>query len=182
MKDYQKKKKKGTEEKQEKTKTTWIVSSSRTSKTGERVWDKRHFCFYCERPFKKISEHWDDMHSEESEVSEIFALEKKSKARRDLIAKLRKAGDYEHNKRVLEGNEKGELIVHKRPKYGDKHTFNQYMFCSDCRGLYKKTALYRHKEQCPSHKPNKKRSRHLRAGAALMPTSTNTSESVQVNN
>ncbi|XP_038063415.1 uncharacterized protein LOC119734131 [Patiria miniata] len=47
------------------------------------------------------------------------------------------------------------------------------MFCSDCRGLYKKTALYRHKKMCPRHKPNKKRTRHLRAGAALMPVSEN---------
>ncbi|XP_071495340.1 uncharacterized protein, partial [Diadema antillarum] len=156
----------------------WIGSSRARAKTGERVWDKVHYCIFCNKGYKKVVEHWFKKHCEEAEVGSISALQIGSKERRSLIAKLRKCGDYEHNSRVLGGSEEGPLVVHKRPKFGTKDNLNTYNFCSGCKGLYKKAALYRHAKKCKRRA--KKRENHQRSGAALMPVNGTVSEKLKV--
>ena len=160
-------------EKQEEVETRensiWISPSRARTNKNDRVWDKVHFCLYCGKGYKKLPEHLYEKHESEPEVSEILSLQKGTAKRRSLIAKIRKAGDYDHNRRVLLGEEAGQLVVHRRPNFcTGKTNFNSYMFCSGCQGLYKKAALYRHSKKCK--RKAAKRQQHQRAGAALMPT------------
>ena len=69
---------------------------------GQRKWDKKHFCFYCDEPQSKLPCHLQSCHKEEREVAEI-ASENNLSARMKLLLKIRNLGNHRHNCQVLRG-------------------------------------------------------------------------------
>lgn len=52
------------------------------NKDGVRVWDKVHYCVYCEKAQQKIARHLERKHSDEREVAHAFSLPVGSKQRK----------------------------------------------------------------------------------------------------
>ena len=74
---------------------------------GQRKWDKKHFCFYCDEPQAKLPRHLRSCHKEEREVVDITSETDRS-ARNNLL--LKNVGNHRHNCKVLREGE-GVLIV-----------------------------------------------------------------------
>ena len=84
-----------------------IIQTSAKTDDGRRVYNKKHFCFYCSKPQAKISRHLMTSHKNEAE---ILALEEmKGKARDAHLDKLRNLGNHIHNVEVLK--EKKGLFI-----------------------------------------------------------------------
>ena len=131
---------------------------------------KKHCCKFCQRSVNKISAHVQNVHSQETEVSRIMYMAKKSKERRDAWIQLAKDGDYRHNYNVLK-NKKGVLI----PKYctsAGKNFDLDYIACPFCKGLYAKQYLTDHIVRC-TNKPDSNAPRNPRSirkeGELLLP-------------
>ncbi|XP_071491989.1 uncharacterized protein [Diadema antillarum] len=123
------------------------ASKARAKKGGK---EKVHYCTFCNRGYTNMYEHLFAEHSDEAEVRSIMALPRLSLERRRCIGKLTNLGDYKHNSRVLGGSAQGPLVVKQRARRGTTGTvnMNSYSFCSVCKGLYKKRALFRHEVKC----------------------------------
>jgi len=110
---------------------------------GQRKWDKKHFCFYCDEPQSKLPRHLQSCHREEIQVVAI-ASETDRSIRINLLLRIRNAGNHRHNCQVLRQGE-GILIVGYRPNHkADPHAYGPCIYCF---GYYVRSDLWRH--QCP---------------------------------
>ncbi|KAK3084356.1 hypothetical protein FSP39_012139 [Pinctada imbricata] len=119
------------------------------NKTGVRVWDKLHFCLYCENSYTNITKHYLGRHKDETEIQRILAMKLGSKERKSALLKIRNSGDYKHNTDVLE---KGSGTVITWTRKEEKTSHSNYLPCEDCLGFFLKANLWRHRKQCPFKK------------------------------
>lgn len=88
---------------------------------------------YCGKIFVKLTHHLLVSHSTELHVIDCFGSAKKSSERSSQIRKLRKKGNYIHNKKVLNAQE-GSLLVCRRPtKHSDP---SEFLPCPHCYGFF----------------------------------------------
>lgn len=66
-----------------------IVQKCKKKKGGGRVYNKRHYCLYCSKPYAKIARHLDQKHSNEEEVARAFSNPKGSAQRKLQISLIR---------------------------------------------------------------------------------------------
>ncbi|XP_064071887.1 uncharacterized protein LOC135193415 [Vanessa tameamea] len=108
------------------------------SKSTTKVRD-RDYCFYCEIFVLNFARHLFRHHIYESDVQKIISKPKKSLERRQLIAALRKKGNYLVNSKEV-------------TKPMRKQKFTEHLPCTDCLGFYSKKLLWKHKKKCTGKK------------------------------
>ncbi|XP_059406406.1 uncharacterized protein LOC132141148 isoform X2 [Carassius carassius] len=157
----QQKKASGTEEPGSSQKAIEGVVVSAFQKRGvSRVYNKRHYCLYCCKPYAKVARHLEGSHANESDVAKALSFPKSSKERRKQLDYIRKRGNYVHNAAVMESG-KGELVPCKRPS--KEAQGKDFMHCAYCQGLFARKVLWRHMRTCMLQpqsvplKPGKKR-------------------------
>ncbi|XP_028415486.1 uncharacterized protein LOC114538508 [Dendronephthya gigantea] len=112
---------------------------------GKRAYDKKNCCFFCSKEFSKLARHLEQKHKDEEEVAAALKFPPSDKRRKDLFAKLRKMGNFNHNIKVIEKRE-GELKVDRRPAAGTDP--KQYLPCTGCNGFFLAHELTRHAATC----------------------------------
>ncbi len=112
---------------------------------NQRIYDKKNFCLYCEKPYAKITRHLKQKHSGEVEIAKALSYKQGSSMQNLLLTKVRNMGNYHHNSAVLSTG-KGEII----PKRQAMHmsTATDYLPCKFCFAMYVKTDLWRHHKRC----------------------------------
>ncbi|XP_029987175.1 uncharacterized protein LOC115417411 isoform X2 [Sphaeramia orbicularis] len=172
-KNPQKYQKRRSKQNTKETEVTSTVSIKTCTKRGakKRTWDKKHYCFYCNKAILKMARHLQRKHMDKKDVAYAFSFEIGSKQRKVLLEKLRNKGDYKHNTHVLEKGS-GELITWKQPS--KKASAKDYLPCPHCYGMFVKWDLWRHQSVCRSKKhleggTKKTRSRVQSLAATLLP-------------
>ena len=118
---------------------------------SKRVYDKKNYCAFCPPShggFSKIAKHLESQHSEQPEIARALQLKKDEKAgnERDVILeKVRKKGNFLHNRKVLQDGI-GELHVEQRPTQETK--FSDFLPCKFCLAFYHNVDLTRHMKAC----------------------------------
>lgn len=124
------------------------ISVMKLKKTaeGQRMFNKKQYCFYCSKSFCKMARHLAQVHKNEVEVAKALSFPKGSKERRINLDLLRNKGNRLHNTNVLKAG-KGVLVP--RQQSTAKHVnFKDYMHCLNCQGLFRRKALWRHMQRC----------------------------------
>ncbi|XP_076855742.1 uncharacterized protein LOC143510359 isoform X2 [Brachyhypopomus gauderio] len=152
---------------------TVVVNAVKRQCDGRRVYDKKHYCLFCLKPFSKIARHLQYVHSNEREVAVACSFPKASKQRKMHLDDLRRRGNYVHNAAVIKtGN--GELVPCKRPPKKAQGT--DFMHCAYCQGLFTRIVLWRHVKVCKlrpedcNAKPGKNRVQSLCAFTQPVPS------------
>lgn len=152
---------------------------------GKRCYGKVQYCIYCSvkgknyNGFTNLSKHILKYHEDESQVSKILEIPKRSPERKLLLEKVRNLGNYEHNMRVLREN-KGEIIPWRCPP--NPVSFKKYVPCKCCKGFFQKKDLWRHLRACPFNKNSDQPSRGCAKEASmLLPSSCEASSAVLEN-
>lgn len=114
------------------------VSVLKLKKTayGQRMYDKRQYCFYCCKSFCKMARHLAQVHKNETEVAKALSFPKGSKERRINLDLLRNKGNCEHNRKVLKAG-KGVLVPRQQPK-AKTVDVKDYNHCLNCQGLFRR--------------------------------------------
>ncbi|XP_065140476.1 uncharacterized protein [Paramisgurnus dabryanus] len=124
------------------------VSVMKLKKTayGQRMYNKKHYCFYCYKPFCKMARHLAQVHKNEVDVAKALSYPKGSKERKINLDLLRNKGNRVHNTNVLKAG-KGVLVPRQQStaKYVN---FKDYLHCLNCQGLFRRKALWRHMSRC----------------------------------
>ena len=131
-----------------------IKVSMKNKKTGKRIWDNVHCCYFCNEKKTKLSKHLTDCHAKELDVEAIEKCEIGSSQRKLLLERLTRLGDYYYNLEVLL-NRRGSLILIRRPNPSEASflTYKDYGPCPGCLGFVRKRDLWRHAKACPHIKP-----------------------------
>ncbi|XP_073841472.1 uncharacterized protein [Musca autumnalis] len=111
---------------------------------------KQHYCMFCNTLQCKIARHFFLKHKNEKMVKMAMALPRKNRERREILEKLRKQGDFQHNT----GNDvnTGTLIVTRRQIHNANHKADYYICCATCKGFYGKSAARAHIRKCSKKK------------------------------
>ena len=124
-----------------------VKMSSNTA--HQRVYDKRNYCLYCEKPYRKITRHLKQKHSDKPDVARALAHRKGSTMHCLLLTKVRNMGNYNHNNSVLSSG-KGQIIP-KRQAISPSAA-SDYLPCKFCFAMYVRTDLWRHIKRCKLQK------------------------------
>ncbi|XP_054863262.1 uncharacterized protein LOC111580683 isoform X2 [Amphiprion ocellaris] len=143
--NLKRKKKKQNGNQKVKVNVTVTVKTCTKREDKKRVWDKKHYCFYCGKPNIKMARHLQRKHMDLKDVAYAFSFPSGSKERKVLLEQLRNKGDFKHNVKVLEKG-KGELVTWKQPS--EKASVQDYLPCSFCFGMFAKKDLWRHRASC----------------------------------
>ncbi len=122
-----------------------VVVSAYQKRGVCRVYNKRHYCLYCCKPYAKMARHLEGSHANESDVAKAISFPKSSKERKKQLDYIRKRGNYSHNAAVMESG-KGELVPCKRPS--KEAQGKDFMHCAYCKGLFARKILWRHVRTC----------------------------------
>ncbi|XP_062381350.1 uncharacterized protein LOC134069402 [Sardina pilchardus] len=124
------------------------ISVMKLKKTayGQRVYNKKQYCFYCCKPFSKMARHLAQIHKDEVEVAKALSFTKGSKERRVHLDLLRNKGNRAHNVNVLKAG-KG-VLVPRQQATAKQVDVNDYVHCLHCQGLFRRKALWRHMARC----------------------------------
>ncbi|XP_067278152.1 uncharacterized protein [Pseudorasbora parva] len=122
-----------------------IVVCEYQKRDGSRVYNKRHYCLYCSKPYAKMARHLESSHVNKSDVARALSFPKGSKERKLQLDYIRNRGNYAHNAAVMESG-KGELVPFKRPP--KKVQGDDFMHCAYCQGLFTRKVLWRHMRSC----------------------------------
>jgi hypothetical protein len=112
---------------------------------GKCIFDKKHYCMYCNKASTNLSKHLMNKHKNEDYVKQINMQDKKSKERKFLLEKVRNLGDYAHNCEVWRKGE-GEIIPWRCPP--EPVDVKEYLSCPDCFASFQRTQLWRHHKVC----------------------------------
>ena len=144
-----------------------------------RIWDKKHYCRYCNKAQSKLARHLILKHKDEMEVQALDCMPLNSHRRRLQLRKLLNEGDYLHNIDVL-SSKAGEIIPYKRPSSSSSH--EQFIPCEYCRAMFVRTSLWKHQKTCP-FKPDSQTDhgghRCQARGGLLLPFSPEASEELK---
>jgi hypothetical protein len=122
------------------------VMKLKKSAYGQRVYNKKQYCFSCQKPFSKMARHLAQVHKNEIEGARALSFPKGSKERKVNLDILRNRGNREHNIKVLKAG-KGVLV--RRQQTAAKHVgVKDYMHCLHCHGLFRRQSLWRHMQRC----------------------------------
>lgn len=94
-------------------------------------------CYFCELDVQNFPRHLQRNHSCEPEVLQIFLKGKKTKERRQLLALLKKKGNFIKNSE--------ECVKPVKQAISPNQSF---LPCSNCLGFYRSKFLYRHRKIC----------------------------------
>lgn len=122
-----------------------IVVNASQKRNGKRLYNKRHYCLYCSKPYAKMARHLESAHIDKMDVAKALSLPKSSMERKKLLDYIRNRGNYAHNAAVMELG-KGELVPCKRPP--KEAQGNYFMHCAYCQGLFTRKVLWRHMRSC----------------------------------
>ncbi|XP_067253173.1 uncharacterized protein [Chanodichthys erythropterus] len=122
-----------------------VVVCEYQKRDGSRVYNKRHYCLYCSKPYAKMARHLESSHVNKSDVARALSFPKGSKERKQQLDYIRNRGNYAHNAAVMESGE-GELVPFKRPP--KKVQGEDFMHCAYCQGLFTRKVLWRHMRSC----------------------------------
>ncbi|KAK9882667.1 hypothetical protein WA026_022718 [Henosepilachna vigintioctopunctata] len=101
-------------------------------------------CYFCEQDVHNFARHMRRNLSCEPEIQQILSKEKKTKERRNLLAVLKKKGNFIINsENCVEPLKQGQL---------PNQTF---LPCTNCLGFYRAKFLYRHPKICLKTDSNK---------------------------
>jgi hypothetical protein len=118
-----------------------------SNSADDRIYDKRYYSLYCDRPLSKIKPHLESQHQNEISVAEMMSKKDKQSALNCLI-KLRNLGNHKHNCDVLRAGS-GMLIVTYRPS-NNQVSADSYAPCPHCYGYYDLNQMWKHvKQRCP---------------------------------
>ncbi|XP_070403971.1 uncharacterized protein [Nothobranchius furzeri] len=147
-----------------------VKMSSNTA--HQRVYDKKNYCLYCEKPYTKITRHLKQKHSDKPDVAKALAHKKGSAMHCLLLTKVRNMGNYNHNCSVLSSG-KGQIIPKRQATYPSGAT--DYLPCKFCFAMYIKTDLWRHHKRCRLQvNEDKAVKRRIQASCSLMLPMENT--------
>ncbi|CAH2009188.1 unnamed protein product [Acanthoscelides obtectus] len=126
-----------------------IVINTAEKKEGKRFRNKVHSCYFCMKLFQNVPRHFETIHSSETIVAKVLAMEKNSKIRKNAFAELIRVGDFNHNCEVL-SLKRGELILVRRPTELEAKSlsYSDYGPCPKCLGFMLKRHLWHHTRNC----------------------------------
>ncbi|XP_039296837.1 uncharacterized protein LOC111054622 isoform X12 [Nilaparvata lugens] len=127
-------------------------------KTSKRVRNK-DYCFYCKTMISTFARHIIRNHSKEMEVQQILSCKKNSSRRKTLLSILRKKGNFLATKTGI--------IRRVRKSADDNETIGP-LPCTFCLGLYKRSALWKHRKKCPLNPGSSCRVAAQAAGLAMI--------------
>ncbi|RXN38006.1 protein FAM171A1 isoform X1 [Labeo rohita] len=113
---------------------------------GQRMYNKKQYCFYCSKPFCKMARHLAQVHKNEVDVAKALSYPKGSKERRINLDLLRNKGNRAHNTDVLKSG-KGVLVPRQQSSAKQVYV-KDYVHCLNCQGLFRRKALWRHMSRC----------------------------------
>jgi hypothetical protein len=144
----------------------------------QRIYDKKNYCLYCEKPFAKITRHLKQKHSDKVEVAKALAHRHGSTMHSLLLGKIRNMGNYHHNCSVLSSGN-GLIIPKRQATY--LSTVTDYLPCKFCFAMYVRTDLWRHHKRCKLQVKNDGPvKRKVQASCSLMlPTDTTISSGLK---
>lgn len=122
-----------------------VVVKAYNNKAGNRIYNKRHYCLYCSKPFAKMARHLERSHASVEEVASALSFPKGSKERKYQLDYIRNRGNYAHNVTVMESGS-GELVPFKRPTMNRQS--KDVMHCAYCQGLFMRWVLWKHIRNC----------------------------------
>ncbi|XP_074540059.1 uncharacterized protein LOC141806728 isoform X2 [Halichoeres trimaculatus] len=122
-----------------------IVVSACQKKDGKRVYNKRHYCLYCSKPYAKMARHLESAHKSKPDVAKALSFTKGSNERKRQLHYIRNKGNFAHNAAVMETG-KGELVASKRRNV--EALGKDFMHCAHCQGLFTRKVLWRHMRSC----------------------------------
>ena len=138
---------------------------------GKRVFDKKHYCFYCSKSSTNITKHLLNKHKDEERIKQIIMQTKMSQERKLQLELVRNLGDYKHNCEVRSTGE-GEIIPWRSPP--EPVAVEDYVPCPDCFAFFQQNLLWRHHKECAFCKRSGKKHMfgNLKSEAELLLPST----------
>ena len=109
-----------------------------TNKDVCRKYDKKSYCYFCQKPQLKLARHLRTVHKCEEEVEKYINTNDFASKNQQLM-KLRNMGNHEHNLKVIQ-KRTGELVVQHRPTTKDAD-YTEYVPCKYCFAYFVKTSL-----------------------------------------
>ena len=94
-----------------------------------------------------MSRHLISTHTDEPEIIPIMNMDLNSQERKNAITLLTLKGDFLHNCAVM-AEQKGILLVLRRPDVDNPTESKDYIPCIYCLGFVQKTQAYRHAKNC----------------------------------
>ncbi|KAL8574806.1 hypothetical protein ACOMHN_031913 [Nucella lapillus] len=104
---------------------------------------QHHYCLFCDQPQARLPRHLETVHRDEKSMVPYLNAKGSSEKRKEM-AKLRNAGDHQHNIDVLK-KEEGHVVVKRRKRDCSTAKLEDFIPCPDCYGYFQKADLYRHK-------------------------------------
>lgn len=123
-----------------------ITIPATSTSARKRIYDKKQFCLFCQKPFQKIARHLLSVHQNERDVAKAAMYPKNSKERRLQLNQLRKRGNFAYNTGIVHHGS-GEMVACYRPSQAK--TSQHFIHCIYCQGLYAKKTLWKHVRSCP---------------------------------
>lgn len=108
--------------------------------------NKFNVCLYCHKKQQKIARHLEYVHKNEDEVKKFKDLPPGSKERMNIIAALRKRGNFNYN--TKENLNDGLLVVTRRPNATKKRKAEDFIPCANCKGFFAKSSIRVHFKEC----------------------------------
>lgn len=123
-----------------------VITVPRTLKgqSGQRIYDKLHYCLFCGKGEQKIARHLQNIHKNEEEVKNLKQLD--TKFRQLKLQELRGRGDFYKNMKTLRTG--GSLVVWRRPLPDAIVSYRDYLPCDHCLVFVSKSELWRHEKKC----------------------------------
>jgi len=112
---------------------------------GKRVFDKKHYCLFCDRSSTNLTKHLLNVHDSEKFFQDVLRMPKNSKERKHMLEQIRNMGDYKHNCDVRSKGE-GEIIPWRSPP--EPVPASDFVPCPDCFAFFQHTHLWRHHREC----------------------------------
>ncbi|MGL4897494.1 MAG: hypothetical protein ACRC31_03590 [Cetobacterium sp.] len=73
-----------------------VVVSAYHKKDGARVYNKKHYCLYCTKPYAKMARHLESSHANKLDVARALSFPKGSKERKEQLDYIRNNGNFAH--------------------------------------------------------------------------------------
>ncbi|XP_051810227.1 uncharacterized protein LOC127535707 isoform X2 [Acanthochromis polyacanthus] len=111
----------------------------------KRVYYKKNYCLYCEKPFGKVTRHLMRKHQDEVDIAKALAHKQGSTMCSFLLSKIRNKGKYIHNCSVKSARQ-GQMVPKRQTTYLLSAT--DFLPCYFCLAMYIRTDLWRHQRRC----------------------------------
>lgn len=131
--------------------TNVFVEKSR-GKGGDK---KGNFCLYCKTIQQKIARHLETRHKDVEDVKKFIDLPKGNPERKNLIAEIRKRGNFLFNTDKNYNN--GELKVARRPQEKFNRRATDFRACAKCKAFFSNATLRIHFKRCTGLSSHSKR-------------------------